>query len=135
MYLPTRYMNIEEEIDTIADTETKNNNYPIPSKSRLMNVPFYFIDKDPVTGRRRSTPIMDEDSDILKSIEFIQKIGCVRLNHMYLVEIISSRGSINEFNVRTTHANLIEPIMMDYLNKPQLNIIRQSRICENISAY
>ena len=128
MYLPARYMNIVEDDEIEANDEIET----ITSKKYITNVPFYFIDKDPETGKRRSTPITDEDISIIESMELFQKIGCVRLDSMYLVEIISSRGSINEFSVRTTSINHISPIMKDYLNKSHLHITRQSRICESI---
>ncbi len=138
MYLPARYMNIveeeDDEIDVNAELVANDEIVASTSKKQVMNVPFYFIDKDPETGKRRSTPITDENSDIslAESIEIFQKIGCVRLDNMYLVEIISSRGSINEYSVRTTGIHRIAPIMKDYLNKSHLNITRQSRICESI---
>jgi hypothetical protein len=131
MYLPARYANLVDEDDEI---NTNNEIEAITSKKQVMTVPFYFIDKDPETGKRRSTPITDDDLDIsmAQSIEIFEKIGCVRLDNMYLVEIISSRGSINEYSVRTTGIHRIAPIMKDYLNKSHLNITRQSRICESI---
>ncbi len=134
MYLPARYMNIEEDDELEDDEIEANAEIEMITKKKVTNVPFYFIDKDPETGKRRSTPITDEDSDIslAQSIEIFQKIGCVRLDNMYLVEIISSRGSVNEYSVRTTNMNHISPIMKDYLNKSHLTITRQSRICESI---
>lgn len=131
MYLPARYRNLIEDDDEI---DTNNEIEASTSKKQAMTVPFYFIDKDPETGKRRSTPIKDDDSDIsmAQSIEIFQKIGSVRLDNMYLVEIISSQGSINEFSVRTTSSHRISPIMKDYLNKSHVQITRQSRICESI---
>ena len=128
MYLPSRYRNLIEDDDEI-DT---NNEIESTTSKKQMTIPFYFIDKDPETGKRRSTPIMDEDISMVQSTELFQKIGSVRLDNMYLVEIISSRGSINEYSVRTTSSGCIEPIMKDYLNKSYLHITRQSRICESI---
>ena len=136
MYLPDRYRNLieDDEIDVNNEIEANDEIEAITSKKQVMTVPFYFIDKDPETGKRRSTPIKDDDSDIsmAQSIEIFQKIGSVRLDNMYLVEIVSSRGSINEFSVRTTSSHRISPIMKDYLNKSHLHITRQSRICESI---
>ena len=131
MYLPARYRNLIEDDDEI---DTNNEIEASTSKKQAMTVPFYFIDKDPETGKRRSTPIKDDDSDIsmAQSIEIFQKIGSVRLDNMYLVEIISSRGSINEFSVRTSSSHRILPIMKDYLSKSHVQITRQSRICESI---
>jgi hypothetical protein len=131
MYLPARYRNLIEDDDEI---DTNNEIEASTSKKQAMTVPFYFIDKDPETGKRRSTPIKDDDSDIsmAQSIEIFQKIGSVRLDNMYLVEIISSQGSINEFSVRTFSSRRILPIMKDYLNKSHVQITRLSRICESI---
>ena len=128
MYLPDRYMNIVEDDEIEANDEIET----VTSKKEVTNVPFYFIDKDPETGKRRSTPIKDEDISMAQSIEIFQKIGSVRLDNMYLVEIVSSRGSINEYSVRATNTESIRPIMKDYLNKSHLHIIRQSQICESI---
>ena len=58
----------------------------ITSKKQAMTVPFYFIDKDPETGKRRSTPIRDEDISIDQCIELFEKIGFTQLVNMYLIE-------------------------------------------------
>ena len=81
MYLLSHYTNIIEKNDYI---ET------ITSKKQVMTVPFYYIDKDPETGKRRSTPIREEDISIDQCITLFEKIGFKQLVNMYLIEIISS---------------------------------------------
>jgi hypothetical protein len=77
MYLQSHYTNIIREND---DIET------MTSKKQVMTVPFYFIDKDPETGKRRSTPIKDEYISIEQCITLFEKIGFTQLVNMYLIE-------------------------------------------------
>lgn len=50
-----------------------------------MTNPFYFVDKDPETGKRRSTPIIDIEININEYIVQFQKNGCIQLVNMRLV--------------------------------------------------
>ena len=76
MYLPSSYTN---KIEENGDIES------ITSKKKLTTVPFYFIDKDPETGKRRSTPINEEDISIDQCITLFEKIGFKQLVNMHLI--------------------------------------------------
>lgn len=121
MSAKNRYRNIDTEDD----------DYGKPSFRRFTkkDVPFYFIDKDPETGKRCAMPIKLEPETL---VEEIPQIGAVRSERLYLIELISSRGSINEFSVRSPTSRGAKEILQDYLDRPSLNIIRQSTICEGI---
>ena len=125
MSLPARYINI----DTEDDEDYRKLSYRRFAKK---DVPFYFIDKDPETGKRCAKPIkleLELDDTVM---EEIPQIGAVRSERLYLIELISSRGSINEFSVRSPTGQRAKEILHDYLDKPSLNIIRQSTICEGV---
>lgn len=122
MSATNRYRNVYTEDDE---------DYGKPSFRRFpkKDVPFYFIDKDPETGKRCATRIKVEPETL---VEEIPQIGAVRSERLYLIELITSRGSINEFSVRSPTSNGAKEILLDYLDKPCLNITRQSTICEGI---
>ncbi len=60
-------------------------NNDIEVKKQIRTVPFYFVDKDPETGKRRSTPIIDQDISMVQCIELFENIEFVQLVNMYLI--------------------------------------------------
>jgi hypothetical protein len=120
--MANRYMNIEKD-----EEEMPMQQHPIP-KTRKKDITFFFIDKDPDTGRRCAIPIATPD--ITPTFEKAPKIGRIRTENMYLVELMDSYGQINTFNVCSSSPTKVRAMMEDFLNKPNVEIVRQSTICE-----
>lgn len=116
--LPNRYKNLYVST-TDLDIEDDFNNIDTINEYQKFETQYFFVYKDPITGKRCSSPIQEPEKT--KPINVCAPIGKLRNDSLYLIQTKDKTYKIRSPNSNTA---------VNKLNLNSKDVIRASIICE-----
>ena len=118
--LPNRYKNLYISTTDLLDIEDDFKNVNTINEYQKFETQYFFVYKDPITGKRCSSPIQEPEKT--KPINVCAPIGKLRNDSLYLIQTKDRTYTIRSPNRSNAIKNL---------NINNKDVIRASIICES----